>query len=74
MSKVKIQAIDFYTHCAVQFSVQREGLLAWFGPVKVSPQCLPLHVLICLQNQGNSDEWKKRYKRKVCVENGRYTT
>jgi hypothetical protein len=36
-----------YTHWAVQFSVHRDGLLGLLGPVNVSPQCLPLHVLIC---------------------------
>lgn len=35
------------THWAVQFSVHREGLVGPFGPGKVSPQCLPLQVLIC---------------------------
>ena len=40
-----------YTYWAVQFSVQREGLYGLFGPVKVSPQCLPLHALICQMKQ-----------------------
>jgi len=35
----------------VQFSVHNAGLLGEFGPVKVSPHFIPLHVLICARMQ-----------------------
>lgn len=36
------------TYKDVQFSVHKAGLLGEFGPVKVSPHLMPLHVLICI--------------------------
>lgn len=49
------------SYCAVQFSVQREGLSGPFGPVKVSPHCLPLHVLIYGGKQINDSSIRSTY-------------
>lgn len=35
----------------VQFSVHNAGLFGELGPAKVSPQLIPLHVLICSYSQ-----------------------
>lgn len=45
------------TYKDVQSSVQRDGLLREFGPPKVSPHLIPLHVLIykCIQQNKKKD-------------------
>ena len=55
-TKDKRQIISYW---AVQFSVHMDGLYGLFGPEKVSPQCLPLHALIC---QMKSHEVKLSWK------------
>jgi len=39
------------TYKEVQFSVHKAGLLGEFGPVKVSPHFIPLHVFICMNSK-----------------------
>ena len=41
----------------VQFSVHIDGLFGEFGPVKVSPHFIPLHVFICI----NIRNWQTMY-------------
>lgn len=41
------------THCAVQFSVHKRGMLLFIGPGHVSPQFLPLQVGIYTRRKEN---------------------
>ena len=43
-SKIKVTI----TYKEVQFSVHIDGLFGEFGPVKVCPHLIPLHVFICM--------------------------
>lgn len=59
----KMNADDWGTYKDVQFSVHMAGLLGEFGPVKVSPHLMPLHVLICIDRK--TQEKKKRATNKL---------
>lgn len=60
----KMNADDWGTYKDVQFSVHMAGLLGEFGPVKVSPHLMPLHVLICIDRK--TQEKKKELPINYC--------